>query len=83
MGVRFRSMVPVGYKKVSGDMSGKVEMTEKSKGPKPSRPRLNSLAVAREIDDNLKRVYQEALKDEVPERFSKLLAQLREKEGKS
>jgi Anti-sigma factor NepR len=64
-------------------MSGKVGMVEKSKGAKSSRPRVNSLAVTREIDENLKRVYQEALTDEVPDRFTQLLAQLREKEAKS
>lgn len=58
-------------------------MTEKSKGAKPSPARLNSLAVTRQIDENLKLVYQEALNGEVPDRFTKLLAQLREKERKS
>lgn len=58
-------------------------MTEKSKGAKSSRLRINSLAVTKEIDENLKLVYQEALKDVVPDRFTKLLAQLREKERKS
>jgi len=33
------------------------------------------------IDDNLKRVYQETLEQEVPDRFKKLLAQLREQEA--
>ena len=69
--------------KVSGDMSGKVEMGEKSKGFKPARPRASSLAVTKEIDENLRRVYQEALNPEVPDRFLQLLAQLREKERKS
>lgn len=64
-------------------MSGKVEMAEKSKGAKPSLARLNSLAVTRQIDENLKLVYQDALKGAVPDRFTKLLAQLREKERKS
>lgn len=32
------------------------------------------------IDQNLKRVYQDALKEEVPDRFKKLLEQLRQKE---
>lgn len=58
-------------------------MAEKSKGAIPSRLRINSLAVTKEIDENLKLVYQDALKDEVPDRFTKLLAQLREKERKS
>lgn len=58
-------------------------MGEKLKGTKPSQPRINSLAVTREIDENLKLVYQAGLTEEVPDRFTKLLAQLREKEAKS
>jgi Anti-sigma factor NepR len=64
-------------------MSGKVGMDEKSKGAKSSQRRANSLSVTREIDENLKRVYQAELAEEVPDRFTKLLAQLREKEQKS
>lgn len=37
-------------------------------------------AVAREIDDNLKRVYQEGLEGQVPDRFKLLLDALRDKE---
>ncbi len=33
------------------------------------------------IDDNLKRVYQATLEEEVPERFRDLLAQLREQDN--
>ena len=40
-------------------------------------PRLRA-----QIDENLKRVYDEALEAEVPDRFKVLLAQLREKEAK-
>ena len=58
-------------------------MGEKSKGAPPPRRRVNSLAVTREIDENLKRVYQASLTEEVPDRFALLLAQLREKEKKS
>jgi Anti-sigma factor NepR len=79
--VKFHRKVSIGNK-VSGDMSGKTRMDEKSKGAKPARPRATSLAVTREIDENLKRVYQAALTDDVPDRFTRLLAQLREKEGK-
>ncbi len=32
-----------------------------------------------QIDENLKRIYDETLKEEVPDRFKKLLAQLSEK----
>ncbi|GGW40330.1 hypothetical protein GCM10011452_30840 [Gemmobacter lanyuensis] len=34
-----------------------------------------------QIDENLRRVYEEALKEEVPERFKDLLAQLKAKEA--
>lgn len=33
-----------------------------------------------QIDENLKRVYQAALSEEVPDRFKELLAQLKAKE---
>lgn len=33
-----------------------------------------------QIDKNLKRVYEEALKEEIPDRFKDLLAQLRQKQ---
>lgn len=36
-----------------------------------------------QIDENLKRVYQEALEEQIPDRFKDLLEQLRQKEGKS
>lgn len=65
-------------KKVSGDMTGKLE---KPKGASPVRA-TDRTAIAREIDENLKRVYTSQLEEEVPDRFLKLLAQLREKEGK-
>lgn len=58
-------------------------MDEKSNGAGQPRPRSNRLAVAREIDENLKRVYRAALEEEVPNRFAQLLAQLREKEGQA
>ncbi|WP_425092150.1 NepR family anti-sigma factor [Tropicimonas sp. S265A] len=37
--------------------------------------------VDRQIDENLKRVYEDTLKEELPDRFLDLLAQLKEKEG--
>ncbi|WP_153010463.1 NepR family anti-sigma factor [Falsirhodobacter sp. alg1] len=43
-----------------------------------AKERDNS-ASFRQIDENLKRVYDEALEQEVPDRFAQLLAQLREK----
>jgi hemerythrin-like domain-containing protein len=33
-----------------------------------------------QIDENLRRVYEEALKEEIPDRFKHLLDQLRKKE---
>lgn len=58
-------------------------MNEKSHGSNPPQPRPTKLDLSREIDENLKRVYQETLKEQVPDRFAQLLAQLREKESKS
>lgn len=37
-------------------------------------------AVRQQIDANLRRVYEDALKEEVPDRFKQLLEQLRRKE---
>lgn len=34
-----------------------------------------------QIDENLKRVYEEALSEDVPDRFKDLIARLRAKEG--
>jgi hypothetical protein len=39
-----------------------------------------SAAMKAQIDENLKRVYQEALSEEVPDRFKDLLAQLKAKD---
>lgn len=44
----------------------------------PSNPTKSSLR--QQIDDNLKRVYDEALQEEIPDRFKQLLAQLKQKE---
>lgn len=38
--------------------------------------------VKEQIDQNLKRVYEDVLKEEIPDRFKDLLAQLREKDQK-
>ncbi|UWQ94878.1 transcriptional regulator [Rhodobacteraceae bacterium M385] len=38
-------------------------------------------SVDRQIDENLKRVYDDAMKDELPDRFMDLIAQLKAKEG--
>jgi Anti-sigma factor NepR len=37
--------------------------------------------VRAQIDENLKRVYEEALEEEVPDRFKLLLEQLRQKQA--
>ncbi len=58
-------------------------MRDKSNGPQLPRRRANSLSVTREIDENLKRVYQASLTEDLPDRFAILLAQLREKENNS
>ena len=34
-----------------------------------------------QIDENLKRVYEEALSEDIPDRFKDLIAQLRKKGG--
>lgn len=46
---------------------------------KPGQPIAKS-AIKAQIDENLKRVYQEVLTEEVPDRFKDLLAQLKAKE---
>jgi hemerythrin-like domain-containing protein len=42
----------------------------------------DSAKLQEQIDENLKRVYQEALKERVPDRFKELIEQLRQKEPK-
>jgi len=37
-------------------------------------------SLRKDIDENLKRIYDDALKEEVPDRFKQLLAQLNAKE---
>lgn len=41
-----------------------------------------STAFMRQIDENLRRVYEEAAKEEVPEKFRKLLERLKEQDKK-
>ncbi|MCB2116986.1 MAG: transcriptional regulator [Rhodobacteraceae bacterium] len=41
----------------------------------------NKSKLQERIDENLKRVYQEALDERLPDRFQDLLQQLREKEA--
>lgn len=60
--------------------------------PDPAAKKLRSVqpgwteaspTVAREIDENLKRVYSATLNEDVPDRFTQLLARLRDKETRS
>lgn len=46
---------------------------------RPPQP-ADTAAIRSQIQENLKRVYEAALTQEVPDRFRELLAQLREKE---
>ena len=39
--------------------------------------------VTRQIDENLKRVFQDKIEEEIPDRFQKLLEQLRSTDAKS
>jgi hypothetical protein len=54
-------------------------MTERDHGPKPVRPRGRKDKL--EIDQNLRRVYEDMVDDDIPDRFMELLQKLRE-EGK-
>jgi hypothetical protein len=69
-------------------MSDDTKGTAETPGPGTSAApgegdRTARSALAREIDENLKRVYQATLDEEVPERFRELLARLRDKDGRS
>jgi tryptophanyl-tRNA synthetase len=39
--------------------------------------------IQHQIDENLKRIYDETLKEQLPDRLTQLLQQLREKSGKA
>lgn len=52
--------------------------SEQSRGGKAP----NNSAKRDQIDDNLRRVYDDLLEDEVPDRFEDLLRQLREQDQK-
>jgi hypothetical protein len=56
-------------------------MEKKPAGDRPVTSGPLKPAVAREIDENLKRVYRETLDEPVPDRFRDLLDALRKKEG--
>jgi hypothetical protein len=65
---------------MSGDTSDPAGKKHRSGRNTMKQP---SPTVAREIDENLKRVYSAALNEDVPDRFAQLLMQLREKEGRT
>ena len=52
-------------------------MTREQEGAEPPPPRS-----ANQIDANLRRVYQDMLEPEVPDRFKELLDRLREQDGR-
>ncbi|MES2145191.1 MAG: NepR family anti-sigma factor [Pseudomonadota bacterium] len=62
-------------------MSDKIDGDKGNHIPKPSRSA--QIAMAREIEENLKRVYKASLTEEVPDRFLQLLADLKNRETKS
>lgn len=53
-----------------------MAMMEDMTGDKPKS------SLRKDIDENLKRVFEDALKEEVPDRFKQLLDQLKAKEGR-
>ncbi len=48
---------------------------------KPSIPETISSNVAKQIDENLRRIYASALKEEIPDHLQALLKQLRDKDA--
>lgn len=48
---------------------------------KPKIPPIVPASVARQIDENLRRIYAAKLEEEIPDRFQELLKQLREKDA--
>jgi hypothetical protein len=61
-------------------MSDKIEGDPNKRVAKPSRSA--QIALAREIEENLKRVYNASLTEDVPDRFLQLLAELKKREEK-
>lgn len=47
---------------------------------KPSSSQTIPSSVAKQIDENLRRIYAPALKEEIPDHLQELLKQLREKD---
>jgi hypothetical protein len=59
-----------------------VQISTNARKEKGHMPEQDPKARLRQqIDDNLKRVYQEAVAEDVPDRFKQLLAQLRAKDS--
>lgn len=46
----------------------------------PKKVKAMNEAVAKQIDENLRRIYAEKVAEDIPERFQDLLKQLREKD---
>lgn len=46
----------------------------------PKKDKAMDEAVAKQIDENLRRIYAQKVAEEIPERFQDLLKQLREKD---
>ncbi len=53
-----------------------IPMPSKSKTPTTVPP-----SVQQQIDENLRRIYAEKVKEDIPDRFQELLKQLREKDA--
>lgn len=68
---------------MSGDIPSDDKDDKNGQGGKPENQGGSRISVAQAIEENLKRVYQASLTEPVPDRFIQLMAQLREKEGKS
>jgi len=57
-----------------------MSQTDNSKRRRPAAPKV-SQAVQRQIDENLKRLYQQTLDEELPESLLALVERLREDGG--
>ncbi|MFN0114536.1 MAG: NepR family anti-sigma factor [Paracoccaceae bacterium] len=73
-------------KRLGSDMQSELSDKGGSEGQRipetPASPRTLRQSVAREIEENLKRVYQASLTYPLPDRFAELIARLRAEEGK-
>ena len=48
---------------------------------RPPQSRKPNAGLRRQIDENLKRLYDDTLEEEVPDRFAELIAKLKSAEG--